>query len=198
MMACNDISLANDALERWNKENSRIRGSRKIGARMYFVRLQISHLVESMKIVDDIKKDESLVSLLRRCDAKTQASFAVIEDCLPGGKKRARFEQMAGQIRSNLCFHYDQSGKLIGRAIVDRATRHSNMASSVTRASTGHLWHFALADEMLDQIVVRQIWRIPLSSNVKAEAEAHAEWIREIGLAFVDFSGEFIWRYFER
>lgn len=198
MMACNDVSLAEDAFGKWFSETSRLRGSRKTGAKMYFIRLQLSHLVEALKIIEEIKNDKFLFSLVERCDPKTKKSFAILENCLPNGSMREKFERLAGRIRHNLVFHYDESGKLISSALSDRVKRHQHSASSITRGSHGDLWHFALADEILDQIVVRQIWKIPSSANLRAEADACIEWVWEIGRAFGDFSGEFIWRFFER
>ena len=54
MMACNDLSLANQALADWKKEQPNLRKSRQSGAQMYFVRLQIGHLYEGLKVIEEI------------------------------------------------------------------------------------------------------------------------------------------------
>jgi hypothetical protein len=55
MMVMNDMSLAMDGLGWWVNENERTRQHREVGARIYFVRLQLSHLYEGMKIIKEIE-----------------------------------------------------------------------------------------------------------------------------------------------
>ena len=38
-------------------------------------------------------------------------------------------------------------------------------------------------------------WNIPGSSDLRAEADKIADRVHQIFLFFIDFSGEFIWRY---
>jgi len=198
MMACNDLSLANQALAEWNKDQPRDRKSRQAGARMYFVRTQLAHLHEGLKVIKAIRDDSSLINLVRQCDQQTQQSFHNLEPYLVGGSSRREFEQLVGQVRHNLTFHYDQSGKLIEKAISDRAARIEARITSVTRGSTAHLWHFKVADDVADSVVVRQIWNIPRHTDVRVETDKVTDRVHQIFLLFVDFSGEFIWRYCQR
>lgn len=195
MMACNDLQLANEALSEWKREQRTSRKARQVGAGMYFVRLQLAHLFEGLKVIDQIKKDPALLSLVHQTDAQTQQSFANLEQFLPGGAKRARIEKLMGRVRSNLTFHYEESGKLVARAISDRAARPEARLSSVTRGSTAYLWHFKAADDIVDSVVVRQIWGIPRAADVRSEADKIADELHQVFLWFVDFSGEFIWKY---
>jgi hypothetical protein len=167
MMACNDLSLANDAQGAWKNEQSPTRKSRAKAAQMYFVRLQISHLNEALKIVRELRDDASLMKIVDQCDAQTRASFAKLEQFMPGGARHDQFAKVAGRIRQNLGFHYDESGKLIAKALKDRLAKYPDSLSSVTRGSSAHLWHFELADEILDRIVVREIWKIPEPAGPK-------------------------------
>lgn len=195
MMACNDMSLSNQALTAWKKEQPNVKKSRQIGAGMYFVRTQLAHLHEGLKVIEAIRADPSLMAHVATCDQQTQGSFQQLVPFLSGESMRAEFEQLIGRVRHNLTFHYDKSGTLIERAISDRAARAEARLSSVTRGSTAHLWHFKIADDVVDSIVVRQIWNIPRSSDLRAEADRIADRVHQIFLWFVDFSGEFIWRY---
>jgi len=195
MMACNDMSLANQALTEWKKDQPMMKKSRQIGAGMYFVRTQLAHLHEGFKIIEEIRADQSLMAHVATCDQETQRSFQKLISFLPGESNRSEFEQLIGRIRHNLTFHYDKSGKLIENAISDRAGRAEARHSSITRGSTAHLWHFKVADDIVDSIVVRQIWKIPRSSDLRLEADKIADRVHQIFLWFVDFSGEFIWRY---
>jgi hypothetical protein len=198
MMACNDLSLANDAQGAWKGEQPSMRKSRATSAQRYFVRLQISHLNEGLKVISDIRNDPSLMRIVGLCDAHTRATFAKLEQFISGGPERRKFDAAAGRIRHNLGFHYDESGKLIAKALTDRVAKYRDSRTSITRGNAPHLWHFELADEVLDRIVVRNIWNIPDSADLGAEADKMALWIHEVLLAFLDFSGEFIWKFIER
>lgn len=197
MMACNDLSLANQSLAEWKEELPLGMRGRRTGAGMYFVRTQLAHLHEGLKVIEEIKNDPQLMALIARCDIQTQQSFKELEQFLPKAPKRSEFEQLVGRIRHNLTFHYDTSGKLIEQAVADRAGRPDARTSSITRGSSAHLWHFKVADDIIDSIVVRQIWAIPRDKDLRAEADRIAARVHEIFLWFVDFSGEFIWKYCE-
>ena len=112
-----------------------------------------------------------------------------------GGLNQATLERIVGTIRNNLVFHYDQSGKLVGRAIGALAQRQRS--ASVTRASRGPDWYFDVAARVVDDVICRQIWKIPPSADQLIEADKIIGDIHEVFLAFMDFSGEFIWRYCE-
>lgn len=195
MMACNDLSLANQALALWKEDQPKNNKSRQVGAGMYFIRLQLSHLHEGLIVIAAIRSDPVLMDLVRQCDEQTQHSFHNLEQFVIGGPKRSEFEQLIGRVRHNLTFHYDESGKLIDNAISDRASHIEIQSSSVMRGDTAYLWHFKVADDIVDSIITRQIWKIPRNADVRVEADKVADRVYQIFLWFMDFSGEFIWRY---
>jgi hypothetical protein len=192
MMACNDLSLANEALGHWKKKR---RSDRQASAKLYFLKLQLSHLFEALAIVEKINVDPALLQVVSRCDRQTQASFRRLQDLIPGGKDRPRLEPWFAQIRNNLAFHYGQAEKMIVRALQDRASRPNLGTSWITRGNTAYLWHFNLGDEVHDSIVVRQILKIPPSANVREEADKIAMELHQVFLTFMDFAGDFIWKY---
>lgn len=196
MMACNDLQLANQSLFAWRKELPRSMKSKQIGAGMYFVRMQVAHLAEGMKVIEEVKKDPTLMAVVRRCDKQTQQSFKELEQFLPASKHKL-FRKLAFNVRDNVAFHYDETGKLIKRAISDRAGRSDARITSITRGDTAYMWHFKVADDVVDSIVVRQLWAIPQDQDVRAEADRIADQLHQIFLWFVDFSGEFVWKYCE-
>jgi hypothetical protein len=138
------------------------------------------------------------MALLSRCDARTQESFHNLERVLPQGTERKKLEKLVGRIRHNLAFHYDKSGKHIEKAITDRASRTQTQYSSITRGSTAHLWRFEVADDIVDSIVVRQLWSIPKQSDTRIEADSITCYVYQITLSFLNFAGEFIWKYLSR
>lgn len=193
MMACNDMALANESLRRWKEEFERTQGARSWGASLWAIRAQISHMYEGLDIIKAILLDEQLMQVVGRCDAQTRRSLEALKAYVEEGPKLQELESIAGRIRSNVSFHYDESGKLVTRAIEAFARR--GRPSSVTRASRAPDWHFAIADRVVDEIVCRQIWKIPENLNQATEADKFIDKIYEVFLLFMDFSGEFIWRY---
>jgi hypothetical protein len=197
MMACNDLQLTNEALFEWKKDQPNLRKDRQLGAKMYFIRMQMAHLHEGLKIMQEIRNNNDLMNLVRQCDARTQEAFQNIEKVLPGGSDHNKFKKYLIPIRQNLAFHYNQSGKLIQKALSDRASRPELQFSSLTRGDTAYLWHFKVADDIINSIVVRQIWGIPKTADLLVEADNIVEYLYHIFLCFIDFSGEFIWKYSE-
>jgi hypothetical protein len=194
MMACNDLSLANQALTEWKQEQRGERKSRQQGAGLYFVRMQMAHLHEGMKVIQDIKKDPILMALVQRCDSRTRESFGELEKYLRGGIHRKEFESLIGNIRNNLTFHYDEQGKRIPKSLSSLASKADHFGS-VTRGNTAHVWYFQAADRVVNNAICFQIWEIPEGSDVTAEADKKAMRCHEIFLTFVDFAGEFVWQY---
>lgn len=195
MMACNDMSLANQALGEWRKPQLPHKSYRQKGAGMYFIRTQMSHLFEGFQIIDEISKDPTLLQVIKGCDIKTQESFNELIRFLPKGDRKVELEGLIGVMRSTVAFHYDETSKLTTRAIEDLASSPSTRYSSITRGNRAHLWNFKVADEVVNNVVVHQIWKIDKNSNVDDAADEMADRMDEIFLYFVDFAGEFIWKY---
>jgi hypothetical protein len=197
MMACNDLSLANQALDDWKRPQPRERADRRLAACMYFVRVELAHLHEALKIIEQIQKTPSLHSFVDHCDIRTRESYSELQKHVYGGPNHQRLNQLVGKLRHNLTFHYDQCDRLISAAVEDRASRPEANLSSITRASTAHRWRFSAADDIVDSIVVRQLWDIPRAANQREEADKIADEVHAVFLLYVDFAGEFIWKYCE-
>lgn len=105
MMACNDLSVANEAIGQWKKPQSSLRIERQRGAQLYFARIQIAHLYEGMKVIEAVRNDSYLLSLVGHCDGKTQQSFQHLEQFLTGGAQYNRFISLVEKIRHNVVFH---------------------------------------------------------------------------------------------
>lgn len=59
------------------------------------------------------------------------------------------------------------------------------------------MWHFKVASDIVDSIVVRQIWNIPREADARIEADKILDRVHQITMWFLDFSAEFIWKYCE-
>ena len=96
-----------------------------------------------------------------------------------------------------MTFHYDETGKLVGRAVAHLASSAKTRISSITGGGTAHLWHYKVADDIVDSIVVHGIWDIPKEADTRAEADKVAGELYKISCWFLDFAGEFIRRHCE-
>ena len=197
MMASNDLFLANQSLADWKKDLPGNTKSKQVGAKLYFLRLQMAHLYEGLNVIEEIKNNSSLEALICRCDAQTQKCYKEIEQFLPKAQKRKQFEQLVGRVRNNLTFHYDENGKSIEKAVSDRAERAEARISSVTQGDALHLCHFKVADDVVDSIITRQIWNISREVDAQIEADKIADFVFQIAMWFLDFSSVFIWEYLE-
>jgi hypothetical protein len=193
MMACNDMSLANQTLADWKKEQPPRRKVRAFGARIYFLRMQIAHLYEGLKVIDEIQRNPVLLDFVGRCDPQTQRSFDELLMYQKGGGKHGVLKDLAGKVRHNIAFHYEQGGTLIERVIKDFASR--GKSSSLTRADTAPDWHFEIADAIVDHVIWRGLWGVSPDGDSSARADEVAMTIHELFLSFMDFAGEFIWKY---
>jgi hypothetical protein len=197
MMACNDLSLANQALSEWKSPQPIEKRDQQTAACMYFARIEFAHLHEALQIIRQVESTPSLRQFVDQCDLRTQAAFAKLITYAHGGANHNRIRSLIGNVRDNFTFHYYQCDKLIVDAIDDRATRTESNLSSITRASSAYRWRFKVADDVIDSAVVRKLWAVPREADLRAEVDKIADEIHSVFLLFMDFSGEFIWKYCE-
>ncbi len=58
-----------------------------------------------------------------------------------------------------------------------------------------HSSRFDFADVVLDTIVCRKLWEIPVTVDVRAEADRIADWCFRRSVQFLDFGGDFVSRF---
>lgn len=160
MMACNDLSLANSCLSKYKRDTGKHKKYVNIGASMYFVRLQIGHLHEGLKIIKDLKRNKTFRDKIRICSQNAKSSFHYLCRLIAGGVDKDKFDKYFKPIRHNLIFHYHESGTWINRALNERIQIKGQKLSKVT---FGHVerMRFELADEIIDSIVCRNLFDIP-------------------------------------
>jgi len=71
MMACNDLTIANQALGICRRTESEKNEYIRRGAALYFVRLQMAHLHEALKIVSEIQGCPNLRRFVDQCPQAT-------------------------------------------------------------------------------------------------------------------------------
>lgn len=187
MMVINDMSLAMDAQRRWAEDAGKQRAHRERGAKIYFVRLQISHIFEAMKIVEEVRDDPDLMKVVDRSGGRTQKAFAQ----LLALKGSAEFKMMA-RIRNNLTFHYDP--KTIELALASLVAKHPDTTGSVSLGNEPHNWFFEPGDMVGDRAVVREIFKVPEGADVATETDRIVMRLHEIVQMFGGVTGSLIWQ----
>ena len=75
MIALNDIGIANDALGGWMKDQDGIRKDRHKGAKMYFVRMLISHVYEAIAVINKINSIPELLLIVEKSQKEISDPF---------------------------------------------------------------------------------------------------------------------------
>lgn len=201
MLACNDISLANHysgkaLTEPLKKTQEHIR----IGARLYFVRLQAGHLNEAICLIDELSKalttSSKLRSIYESCFPQNKADFVKLKECLKGGANHKDFMTNVHMLRNKVAFHYHED-RLFEQAIAYRKNNpQAGINSSLTVSNDIRYLRFNIADEIINTVVCRLLWKISdKDKTAQEEADKRANFCFDLCRAFVNFSCEFAFRY---
>jgi hypothetical protein len=128
MMVLQDFGLANRGMRMIGKPaKKKKQGDIRRAAGRYFLRLQISHSHEALKIVREIKNNEALTGLLLGCDKPTKRAFAKLEAFLDTPD-----HALMTLIRNKVGFHYDPT---MVRASIRRIEGRPDVRSGSGRVS---------------------------------------------------------------
>jgi hypothetical protein len=144
MMVINDMSLAMDAQRRWTEDVKMERTHRERGAKIYFIRLQMSHIFEAMAIVEEIRDSADLMNAVDRSDPFTKKGFAALLTFIGSPEYK-----IMARIRNNLTFHYDP--KVIERALASLVAKHPDASGSMSLGDDPHNWFFEPGDMVGDR-----------------------------------------------
>ena len=115
-----------------------------------------------------------LAAFVKKCDQHAQSAFAELCECLPSGRNHVAFERYVRPVRNKTAFHYDP--EQVKSALEFRAAHHSSSLCSMTIGEDIHSSRFEFADVVLDTVVCRKLWAIPIATDVRAEADRIADW----------------------
>lgn len=183
----NDMSLAADAQRRWTEDAGKEREHRQRGAKIYFMRLQISHIFEAMTIVKEIRDTPDLMKSVDRSDSFTKKGFAKLLAFLDSPEYK-----LMARIRNNLTFHYDPT--TIERALVSLVAKHPDATGAMSLGDEPHNWFFEAGDMVSDRVVVREIFKVPEGTDVGTETDKIVMRLHEIVQLFGGFAGSLIWQ----
>ena len=192
-MVCNDLAIANSSLGHFKNLSANALSHVRQGGALYFVRMSCGHLREGIKAVREIRDDVALSALVTRCDAPAQSAFAELCECLPAGKHHAEFQRYIPSVRNKTAFHYDTTE--IREALEYRMKHHSNSLCAMTIGEDIHSCRFDFADVVIDTIVCRKLWAIPIAADVRAEADRISDWCCTKSIEFLTFGGDFVTRF---
>jgi hypothetical protein len=192
-MVCNDLAIANSSMGRYKAMKSNALNHVLLGAQMYFVRVSCGHLNEGVQIIGEVRDHPTLGSLLNRCSSEAQSAFTDLCACLPKGSEHKTFERCVGWIRNRVAFHYGAND--VDWALGNRANKSNPGTCSITLGEDIHSSRFEFADAILDTIVCRRLWQIPVKADLRAEADRIADWCFRKSLQFLVFGEDFVRRF---
>ena len=199
MMACNDNTLANTCLAIYKDNTTEKNKYINDGACMYFVRQQIGHTHEGLKIIKEISDNPRLKNFVNKCSNDAQQAFQRLCQYILGGKKRHEYEKYFGRIRHNFAFHYHESGDWIKQSLKEKLNIKKQNTAPITLGEVNKT-RYNLADQIVDNIVCRKIFGIPYEINFEKDRIAVDKILKfgsDIARDLIGFGGEFIHNYSE-
>jgi hypothetical protein len=185
MMAMNDIAMANEGLGEWTETTDPKKVHRRNGGRLYYGRMLMAHVFEALSIIEDIQNDPKLRKAVEQCDDKTRSSFDAVAVFLGTNDYK-----MLLRIRNNASFHYDR--KLAVKALEQIDINFPGHRFTYALGSDPLDWYFELGDLVNDRIVVRDIFKAPSDTDVRAAIDPILRRLHTMAAAFSDFAGNFV------
>jgi hypothetical protein len=185
MLAMNDIGIANEGLGYWMKEQEGIKKDRQMGAKMYYIRMLISHIFEALTVVNKINDTPELKKFVERSIPGIRAEFAKCVAVI--GTKR--YKQMK-DLRNGFGFHY--LGGPVQNAIASQAVKAPDVQLSLSVGSDPLDWYYQPGDRIIDSAVVRGVFEVPEGADVQEEVTRLIHDLQQVGDHLAQFAGYFI------
>jgi hypothetical protein len=186
MITSNDLTLNDHATRMWNGEQGEKHKDRQVGAKMYFIRQQISLLYEEMKIIRKILKTPALMDAVSKCDAETQNAFRDIKKFIG----TEDYKKIVGRLRNKVGFHLDED--VVITALNGLETEHPGVRMSMSWGEDVIDWHYEPGDRVIDRIVVRDIFDIPKDADIHEEIDKIVARLQVVSEHFAVFAVHFI------
>jgi hypothetical protein len=187
MMVINDMTLVDDVLGLWTNEEDPSRKRRERGAKMYFVRLQISHVYEAMSIIQEISKNPALMKAVERARKSTKEAFAKLLAFIAS----AEYQKVMGRVRNNLTFHYAPG--TIDKALQSLVAKNPEARGTLSLGENLIDWYFEPGDMVVDRAAVREIFKVPEGADVREETDKIIMRLHDIVQTCCKFAAGIIW-----
>jgi hypothetical protein len=186
MMAVNDIGVCNDGLGAWmGEQEGAIRKERQQRARMYFVRMLISHTFEALQVLNKINGESDLLKVVHARSEPTQEAFSRAIAVV--GTDQYKFFK---EVRNSLGFHYLPATV---RYTVDRqAGRVPAVNLSLSVGSDNLQWYYEPGDRIIDSFIIRDVFGIPEDADAVKEVDRLIHEMQDVAEHIATFAGYFI------
>lgn len=191
MMAVNDLGIADHGLRYWAETPPPEHQERVQGAKSYFVRLQIAHTFEALKIIGKIQRTPDFLKMVEQCDRQTREAFQRLAKFI-GTQKYKSMKRM----RDAITFHYETNA--ITNAIARQNDKFPDYQLSLSIGSRTLDWYFEPGDRMVDSIIIRDAVGLTADPIVSTEIDKVASDLQSISEDLANFSGYFVPRYCTR
>lgn len=186
MMAVNDIGIANDGLGAWMGEQTDvIRKERQSGAKMYFVRMLLSHTFEALRVLNKIRGEADLMKAVHNSSQATQDAFAKAVAVV--GTDQYKFFR---KVRDGIGFHYLPG--TVRYTIARQADRAPDVRLTLSVGSDNLQWYYEPGDRIIDGFVVRDVFGIPEDKSAVKEVDRIIHEMQEVTEYIAVFAGYFI------
>ena len=191
MMAINDLGIADHGMEYWNNEQPRDRQNRVQGSKSYFVRLQIAHTFEALKVIAKIERTPEFMAKVERCDKQTQAAFKRLYTVI-GTEEYKTMKR----IRNAITFHYETDA--LQQTLQRQSAKFPDYSMSLSIGSRTLDWYFEPGDRVVDSIIARDAIGLAPNVDIGVEVDKVASRLQEIAEDLAAFAGYFVNRYCTR
>lgn len=185
MIVMNDISITNSEMVEWQTTEHPKKKPRWRGAVLYFGRVQSAHLFEALEIIREIDRDLDLKARVRQCSKTINECF----DTVAGILGTADYGLLA-TLRNNVAFHY--TSKLPMRRLKRLVDLQPDHLFAYSMGNDTLDWYFELGDLIIDEVVIRDVFKIDEKENIATAAIKVLDRLHVIGDAFTRFAAYFV------
>lgn len=193
--AVNDITFANVAMGAAMRESLPIEGSMHDAAARYFARIQLGHLYEATKVINDCAQAQWYQDLAAQCHPETRQGLTELGDIArKSGQAWIDFKRHVVTVRDKTTAHYDRG---LYKSVVARLRQNRNhrLNLSMTASNDFRKRHFGFAETALAVGVVRSLWNVPTGDQTQASIESVEEYAGAITRKFTSCASELVARY---
>lgn len=187
-MVLNDLSQANNYLA---KANDTVDNDVKLGEKMYFIRSQLAIISEALPILEEIRGNDLLNSILKKCTTESRDDFNELVLL----KNNKNFTNRFTKSRSNVTYHYNKTNKLLRKAIQFKSkNRNHKFSNALFPKYSLEQFRLVYADEIVDHIICSDCWELEIDKNIVINANEIAVECAEICEKYYKFGYEFVYR----
>ncbi len=185
MIVMNDISITNSQMLEWQTTEDPKKKPRWRGALLYFGRVQSAHLFEALEIIRELERDPRLKARVGQCSKAVNQCFDTVVQFLGTDDYG-----LLATLRNNVAFHY--GSKLPIRRLKRLVDTQPDHRFGYSMGSDTLDWYFELGDLIIDEVVIRDVFKIDEKEDIATAAIKVLDRLHVIGDAFTRFAAYFV------